>query len=69
MGRIYGGATQRNRLKRRIREFFRKNKDFFSGLDVQFIAKAMRKEIPKEKYEEELAGDFEMAKKKAADFT
>ena len=67
VGRNYGGATQRNKLKRRVREYFRKNKESFAGLDVHFIAKVVRKKIPLEKYEAQLYDDFELAKRKAGE--
>ncbi|MGQ9745824.1 MAG: ribonuclease P protein component [Dissulfurimicrobium sp.] len=38
IGKAYGNAVERNRTKRLIREFFRRNKDVFpAGLDMVFI--------------------------------
>ncbi|RLE31862.1 ribonuclease P protein component [Candidatus Acetothermia bacterium] len=39
VGRKVGKAVVRNRVKRAVREGFRKNKELFSGLDVVVIAK------------------------------
>jgi ribonuclease P protein component len=38
IGKAYGNAVERNRAKRLIREFFRRNKNIFpAGLDMVFI--------------------------------
>ncbi len=54
----YGGATHRNRLKRRIREFFRKNKDCFLGLDMLLIARSPKRKADSKLYDSEIDADF-----------
>lgn len=47
VGRKVGKAVVRNRVKRAVREGFRKNKELFRGLDVVVIAKPTIGDIKK----------------------
>lgn len=42
VSREVGGSVLRSRCKRLIREFFRKNKNFFRGLDLHVIVRPKR---------------------------
>lgn len=43
--KLFASAVKRNRLKRIIREVFRKNKDQFNSLDVVIVAGKKSKEV------------------------
>jgi ribonuclease P protein component len=54
--RNYGNAVRRNRVKRIIREVFRKNKSLFDSLDVLILPRKNSETLTYRKAEEEITG-------------
>ncbi|MCO5142401.1 MAG: ribonuclease P protein component [Oligoflexia bacterium] len=54
----YGSSVERNQFRRFIREYFRKNHEFFKGYDLHFVAKQKKAELGKIRYKAELKDDF-----------
>jgi ribonuclease P protein component len=55
VGKRCGNALRRNRIKRILREVFRRNKSLFDSLDVLILVKRWSKILNYNKVEEEIA--------------
>lgn len=54
----YGGAVERNRFRRRMREFFRQHKEQLAPFDLHFVAKNNSHRRDELRYKRELRDDF-----------